>query len=89
MKLSGQEQALEAFHSRYPSEIVAVCDVVDKSSLGQRPRYVHAPLPAHCWFVLFVLRKDLDLTRLRDSRLVVIDKDTGQIVSDGCACDEG
>ena len=78
-----KEQALAAFHERYPQGTVHSVEITD--SLPDRCAVYNRP--ASCWFVLFLEEKLI--TRLRSSRLVAVSKSTGKIVYDGDANDRG
>ena len=79
-----REQALEVFHKRYPRGTVNVFSVTQ--TVPDRCA-VYMPPPRNCWFILF-LEEPFPM-RLQSSRIVVISKDTGEIVEDGVANDEG
>jgi hypothetical protein len=78
-----RDQALTLFHRRYPRELVYRVHITDTlpDNCGVPNR------PADCWFVLFSDEKII--TRLQSSRLVAVSKNTGEIIYDGDANDEG
>lgn len=78
-----RDEALTVFHRRYPSATVNVFRITD--TLPDNCAVYNRP--TDCWFVLF--SNEQIITRLQSSRLVAVSKDTGEIVYDGDANDEG
>jgi hypothetical protein len=79
-----REQALTAFHQRYPQAIVRWFEVTDTLPDGCD---LYSG-PTNCWFVRFFLTYD-DPSILQSSRLVAVSKSTSEIVYDDSANDEG
>jgi hypothetical protein len=78
-----REQALAVFHQRYPPGTVHWVEITDTLPANCNV-YIR---PIDCWFVLFSLEEFI--SRLQSSRLVAISKQTGEVVYDGDAGDEG
>jgi hypothetical protein len=78
-----RDQALTVFHRRYPPERVYRVHITDTLSDNCG---VHNG-PTNCWFLMF--SDEEIITRLQSSRLVAISKNTGEIIYDGDANDEG
>jgi hypothetical protein len=78
-----RDQALTVFHRRYPPERVYRVHITDTlpDNCGAHNR------PTNCWFLMF--SDEEIITRLQSSRLVAISKNTGEIIYDGDANDEG
>jgi hypothetical protein len=78
-----RDQALTVFHRRYPPELVCRVHITDTlpDNCGVPNR------PTNCWFLLF--SDEEIITRLQSSRLVAVSKNTGEIIYDGDANDEG
>jgi hypothetical protein len=78
-----RDEALAVFHQRYPPATVhsfTIHDALPDNCALYKP-------PTNCWFIIFA-ENPLPM-RLQSSRLVAISKNTGQIVYDGDANDEG
>jgi hypothetical protein len=82
ISISG-DQALTLFHRRYPRELVYRVHITDtlpdNCAVNNRP--------TNCWFLLF--SDEEIITRVQSSRLVAVSKNTGEIIYDGDANDEG
>ena len=74
--------ALGAFYERYSPERVSIGWVSDVIPSNCHPFAV----PQNCWFISFCPR---EIFRLNSSSLVGVSKETGEIVYEGSANDEG
>jgi hypothetical protein len=79
-----REQALSVFHQRHPAQIVRWCEITD--TLPERCSIYN--YPKDYWFVCFLTIYDSPFI-LQSSRLVAVSKNTGEIVYDDRANDEG